>query len=81
MLKYDEQLGGYRVNITKEQLENAPRYGEDDSWDWASAEYNQGGRQQPQQNPAHPTRALGAGPRRGGQCASPPPPHPQPDPE
>ncbi len=25
MLKYDEKRGGYRVNITREQLQNAPR--------------------------------------------------------
>ena len=39
MLKYDEKRGGYRVNITREQLQNAPRYQEDDRWDWASPEY------------------------------------------
>ncbi len=39
MLKYDEKRGGYRVNITREQLENAPRYHEDERWDWASPEY------------------------------------------
>jgi hypothetical protein len=26
MFKYDEKLGGYRANIDREQLENAPRY-------------------------------------------------------
>ena len=35
MLKYDEGLGGYLVNITREQLEGAPRYRDDESWDWA----------------------------------------------
>jgi sporulation protein YlmC with PRC-barrel domain len=39
MLKYDEKRGGYRVNITREQLENAPRYRDDDRWDWTSPEY------------------------------------------
>ena len=39
MLKYDEKRGGYRVNITREQLENAPRYHEDESWDWSSSEH------------------------------------------
>ena len=39
MLKYDEKKGGYRINITREQLENAPRYHEDESWDWASSEH------------------------------------------
>jgi hypothetical protein len=38
MLRYDEKGGGYRVNITREQLQNAPRYREDESWDWASPE-------------------------------------------
>lgn len=41
MLKYDEKRGGYRVNITREQLENAPRYHEDEAWDWASPDYTQ----------------------------------------
>jgi hypothetical protein len=41
MLKYDEKIGGYRVNICKEQLENAPRYREGDPWDWASPQYTQ----------------------------------------
>ena len=39
MLKYDEKLGGYRVNVTREQLQNAPRYRDDDRWDWTSPEY------------------------------------------
>ena len=38
MLKYDEALGGYIVNITKTQLENAPKYRDDDDWNWASEE-------------------------------------------
>jgi hypothetical protein len=38
MLKYDENLGGYIVNITKGQLENAPKYREDDDWNWSSLE-------------------------------------------
>ena len=41
MLKYDEKLGGYRADITRPQLENAPRYQEDDPWDWASPQYTQ----------------------------------------
>jgi sporulation protein YlmC with PRC-barrel domain len=39
MLKYDEDKGGYIVNITRNQLEGAPKYGEDESWDWNSQEY------------------------------------------
>lgn len=36
MLTYDEQLGGFRVNVTREQVENAPRYGATDEYDWNS---------------------------------------------
>jgi sporulation protein YlmC with PRC-barrel domain len=35
MLKYDEDKGGYLANITREQLENAPRYADEDSWEWS----------------------------------------------
>jgi sporulation protein YlmC with PRC-barrel domain len=32
-LEYDESLGGYRIDISKEQLEGAPKYsGEDYEW-------------------------------------------------
>lgn len=33
-LEYDESLGGYRIDISKEQIEGAPRYNEmdDDFW-------------------------------------------------
>jgi len=34
MLKYDENVGGYVVNITKDQLKNAPKFHEDDDFDW-----------------------------------------------
>jgi hypothetical protein len=34
-LKYDTNLGGYRTGITQQQLEGAPKYGNDNSWDWA----------------------------------------------
>jgi len=34
MLKYDVDKGGYLVNITREQLEGAPRYADKDSWEW-----------------------------------------------
>jgi sporulation protein YlmC with PRC-barrel domain len=39
VLKYDENRGGYVVNITRDQLENAPRYSEDAMCDWADQEY------------------------------------------
>jgi len=32
-LNYDESLGGYRVDVTREQVEGAPRYN-DDTYDW-----------------------------------------------
>jgi hypothetical protein len=32
-LTYDTNLGGYRLNFTKEQLKNAPKYS-GDNWDW-----------------------------------------------
>lgn len=34
-LKYDTNLGGYRTGLTQKQLEGAPKYGNDNSWDWA----------------------------------------------
>ena len=34
MLDYDEDLGGFRVNITREEVENAPKYGAHDDYDW-----------------------------------------------
>src|ERR1700754_3232446 len=36
-LKYDTNLGGYRTGITQRQLEGAPKYGNDNSWDWADS--------------------------------------------
>lgn len=35
MLKYDENMGGYVVNITKDQLKNAPKFQEDEDFDWS----------------------------------------------
>ena len=34
-LKYDTRLGGYRTGVTQKQLERAPRYSNDNSWNWA----------------------------------------------
>ena len=34
VLKYDTELSGYVVNLTKDQLQGAPKYGQNDSWDW-----------------------------------------------
>ena len=36
-LKYDTSLGGYRLDITEEQLTGAPKY-TGDSWDWEDRE-------------------------------------------
>jgi len=36
-LSYDTRLGGYRLNITAEQLKGAPKYA-GDSWDWDDRE-------------------------------------------
>lgn len=33
-LTYDTNLGGYRTNITKNQLDKAPRYSSDNDWSW-----------------------------------------------
>jgi hypothetical protein len=35
VLTYNPALGGYEVNITEQQLKNAPRYSRHDSWDWS----------------------------------------------
>lgn len=31
-LKYDTSLGGYRTNVTEQQLRGAPKYGNDNDW-------------------------------------------------
>ncbi|UYQ73987.1 PRC-barrel domain-containing protein [Pelagibacterium flavum] len=33
-LTYDESLGGYRTDISKADLDNAPRYNADDDFEW-----------------------------------------------
>jgi hypothetical protein len=33
-LKYDTDIGGYRVGVTEEQLNGAPKYANESSWDW-----------------------------------------------
>lgn len=35
-LNYDEQLGGYRVDVSREQLEGAPHYRDEDEYAWTS---------------------------------------------
>jgi hypothetical protein len=34
-LKYDTDLGGYVTGITEDQLRGAPKYGDDNTWDWS----------------------------------------------
>jgi hypothetical protein len=34
-LKYDTRLGGYVTGITEAQLEGAPKYRNDNAWNWA----------------------------------------------
>jgi hypothetical protein len=36
-LTYDTRLGGYRTNITEQQLKGAPKYSGED-WDWGDPE-------------------------------------------
>lgn len=33
-LSYDERLGGYRTDLTKDQVENAPKYRDDEDYEW-----------------------------------------------
>jgi len=35
MLKYDTNLGGYRVTLTKDQLGKAPKYSKSTDWNWS----------------------------------------------
>jgi sporulation protein YlmC with PRC-barrel domain len=41
-LKYDTSLGGYRTDITKEQLEGAPTFYRDRDYDWSDRERERG---------------------------------------
>jgi len=34
-LDYETNLGGYRVNFTKDQLDQAPKYTESQGWNWS----------------------------------------------
>jgi hypothetical protein len=34
-LKYDTRLGGYRVNVTEDQLKGAPKFNRGTDWDWS----------------------------------------------
>lgn len=41
-LKYDTRLGGYRTGITENQLRGAPKYRNDNDWNWNDAAGNRG---------------------------------------
>lgn len=41
LLAYNENLGGYEVNISDSQLKGAPKYAMDKDWDWANSEKGQ----------------------------------------
>jgi PRC-barrel domain len=34
-LKYDTNLGGYRTGLTETQLKGAPKYSNDNAWNWS----------------------------------------------
>lgn len=34
-LKYNTDLGGYQVHVTEQQLKGAPKYANENEWDWA----------------------------------------------
>jgi hypothetical protein len=36
-LKYDTSLGGYVTGVTETQLKGAPKYGNDNAWNWSDA--------------------------------------------
>jgi hypothetical protein len=39
-LKYDTRLGGYVTGVTESQLRDAPRYGNDNDWNWGDPARN-----------------------------------------
>jgi hypothetical protein len=34
-LKYDTEVGGYRMGVTADHLENAPKFADENSWNWS----------------------------------------------
>jgi PRC-barrel domain len=40
-LDYDTQLGGYRVDITEDQLRGAPKFSRSTDWDWSNRTNNE----------------------------------------
>ena len=41
VLTYNPTLGGYEVEITDQQLKNAPKYSRHETWDWADRQRTQ----------------------------------------
>ena len=41
LLRYNEKLGGYQVDITERQLKNAPKFGQNENWDWSDRAQDQ----------------------------------------
>ena len=41
VLTYNPTLGGYEVEITDQQLKNAPKYSRQETWDWADRQRTQ----------------------------------------
>lgn len=39
-LKYDTELGGYITGITEQQLRGAPKYSDDNGWNWGDVAGN-----------------------------------------
>jgi len=39
-LKYDTRLGGYRTGVTEDQLRRAPKYHDEQDWNWSDAARN-----------------------------------------
>jgi hypothetical protein len=39
-LKYDTTLGGYRTGVTENQLRGAPKYHDDNDWNWSDTTRN-----------------------------------------
>jgi sporulation protein YlmC with PRC-barrel domain len=41
MLDYDEKLGGYRVDVTEEQLKDAPKIEQEENWEQANRDHDE----------------------------------------
>ncbi|MGZ5154742.1 MAG: hypothetical protein ACXWC5_32375, partial [Burkholderiales bacterium] len=41
LLRYNKKLGGYQVDITEQKLKNAPKFGQNENWDWSGRAHDQ----------------------------------------